>query len=145
MKRNPNQLEFISRISPDGETLILKPNDISPLESFDLLPLSLTNQTYIARGHFGTYIVKPKILYYLKTSGYQGNAYNWWALGSSGYTCDIRKAQKYTYEEVKKIITRDYDITYECEYIDNLLESHKLIIDSQYVNYEIGLDINKLK
>lgn len=30
MKRNPNQLEFISRISPDGETLILNPTDNPP-------------------------------------------------------------------------------------------------------------------
>jgi hypothetical protein len=136
MKRTPNQLEFISSISPDGETLILNPNDISPLESFDLLPLSLTNQTYIARGHFGTYIVKPKTLYYLKTSGYLGNSFYWWKIDCKGYTTDIREAHKFTMDELKQIVTREYDVAYECDYIDNLLEAQKLSIDHQHVDYK---------
>lgn len=150
MKKLAKHLDFISKINPDGTSIVTDSSiehtsDFSENLEYNLTHLSITNKTYIATGFGGTFVVKLKPLYYIKTSGYQGNAYNWWALGSSGYTCDIRKAQKYTYEEIKKIITRDYDIAYECEYIDNLLESHKLIIDSQYVNHEVGLDINKLK
>jgi len=55
--------------------------------------------------------------YYIRNEGYLGNALLWWAKGG-GYTCDISPE----------------DSTYNYKYIDNLTESQKLIIDSQYVD-----------
>lgn len=73
-------------------------------------------------------------MYYIRNEGYLGNALIWWQEGCNGYTCDIRKAHKFTYVEAMEICERPQDTAYECEYIDNLLESHKLIIDCQYVD-----------
>jgi len=73
-------------------------------------------------------------MYYIRNEGFLGNALIWWAEKGNGYTCDIRKAQKYTLDQAEKICERPQDTAYECDYIDNLLESHKLIIDCQYVD-----------
>lgn len=75
-------------------------------------------------------------LYYIQNEGYCGNALFWWGPNSKGYTTDIRKAGKYTYEQAKSICQRDEDHAYPCEYIDGLLEAQKLIIDCQYVSRE---------
>lgn len=40
-------------------------------------------------------------LYYIRNEGYVGNALVWWAENSKGYTTDIRKAGKYTFEEAE--------------------------------------------
>jgi hypothetical protein len=73
-------------------------------------------------------------LFYIRNEGYLGNALIWWGIHSKGYTCDIRKAGKYTKEEAERRCTRDEDTAYSCDYIDNLLEAQKLIIDCQYVS-----------
>ncbi len=67
--------------------------------------------------------------------GYCGNALFWWAKNGKGYTIDIRKAHKYTKEEVMRIIKRPQDTAWPCEYIDGLKKSQKLIIDSQYLDH----------
>lgn len=71
--------------------------------------------------------------YYIRNEGYLGNALLWWAKGG-GYTCDIRKAEMFTEEQAKSICKRPEDSAYNYKYIDNLAESQKLIIDSQYVD-----------
>jgi hypothetical protein len=73
--------------------------------------------------------------YYIRNEGYLGNALIWWKRGG-GYTCDIRQAEMFTEEEAKKICERPEDSAYNFKYIDNLVESQKLIIDSQYVSCE---------
>lgn len=73
-------------------------------------------------------------MYYVRNEGYLGNALIWWKKGCNGYTCDIRDAHKFTEEEAESTCKRPQDTAYDCDYIDNLLESHKLIIDSQYVD-----------
>lgn len=73
-------------------------------------------------------------MYYVRNEGYLGNALMWWKKGCSGYTCDIRDAHKFTEKEAESTCKRPQDTAYDCYYIDNLLESHKLIIDSQYVD-----------
>ncbi len=72
--------------------------------------------------------------YYIRNEGYIGNALVWWKEGNNGYTSDIRQAGKYSLEEVKRICKRAEDTAYKCSYIDNLIHSHKLIIDCQYVD-----------
>lgn len=77
--------------------------------------------------------MKTEKLYYIRNQGYLGNALIWWQEGG-GYTCDIRKAEKFSYEKAEKqCLSRTEDTAYECDYIDNLLIAQKLIIDSQYV------------
>ena len=71
--------------------------------------------------------------YYLRNEGYLGNALLWWKKGG-GYTCDIKQAELFTEEEAKIICKRPEDSAYQQDYIDNLLEAQKLIIDSQYVD-----------
>ena len=73
-------------------------------------------------------------LFYIRNEGYCGNALFWWAENSKGYVTDIRKAGKYTFERAKSICQREEDTAYPVEYIDNLLEAQKLIIDCQYVD-----------
>lgn len=83
-------------------------------------------------------------LYYIRNEGYLGNALIWWQIGGD-YTCDIRKAEKFSYEKAEKqCLSRMQDTAYECDYIDNLLSAQKLIIDSQYVQEDKRL-FNKLK
>ena len=73
-------------------------------------------------------------MYYVRNEGYLGNALIWWKKDRKGYTCDIRDAHKFTKIEVESVCERPEDTAYDCDYIDNLLESHKLIIDCQYVS-----------
>ena len=72
--------------------------------------------------------------YYIRQDGYCGNALYWWPQDSNGYVTDIRKAGKFTKEEAKDICSRESDTAYRVEYIDNLIEGQKLIIDAQYVD-----------
>lgn len=78
-------------------------------------------------------------MYYIRNEGYLGNALIWWAKDRKGYTCDIRNAHKFTKEEAESVCRRPQDTAYECDYIDNLLVSQKLIIDSQYVDNKMQL------
>ena len=78
--------------------------------------------------------LKDVIHYYIRNEGYLGNALIWRSEDGNGYTCDINKAGKFTKDRAMSIcLTRDEDSAYPCDYIDNLLEAKKLIIDSQYV------------
>jgi hypothetical protein len=58
--------------------------------------------------------------YYLQdTRSYVGNCPLWWGLNSSGYTTDLRKAQKYTLEEaMSQHRSRDSDLPWLCSEID---------------------------
>ena len=78
--------------------------------------------------------------YYIRNEGYLGNALLWWRIGG-GYTCDIRSAEKFTLERAENICKRPQDTAYRTDYIDNLLESQKLIIDCQYVSRDQQLFI----
>lgn len=73
-------------------------------------------------------------MYYVRNEGYLGNALLWWKKGCNGYTCDIRDAHKFTFEEAQSICKRPVDTAYECDYIDELIIAQKLIIDCQYVD-----------
>jgi hypothetical protein len=55
---------------------------------------------------------------------------------------DINNAYKFTKEEAESTCKRPQDTAYECDYIDNLLVAHKLIIDSQYVDNKMRLWIS---
>lgn len=72
-------------------------------------------------------------MYYIRNEGYLGNALMWWAKGDRGYTCDIRKAGRFTEQQAKNICKRQEDTAYSCDYIDKLLHAQELIIDGQYV------------
>lgn len=74
--------------------------------------------------------------FYIRKEGYLGNAYIWWKKGGNGYTEDIREAEKFSREQAENLCKRMDFSAYECEYIDNLLEAQKLIIDSQYVDFD---------
>jgi len=76
--------------------------------------------------------------FYIRNEGYLGNALIWWQDGG-GYTFDIKKAEKFTEERAKSICKRPEDSAYKCEYIDNLLEAQKLIVDAQYVDEKARL------
>jgi hypothetical protein len=79
--------------------------------------------------------VSKEKMYYIQ-NGWVGNAILWWAENSNGYTTDFTKAGKYTKEHAKSIIKRPQDVAWECSHVDNCKESHKLIIDGQYLNYK---------
>lgn len=82
-------------------------------------------------------------LYYIQNEGFCGNALFWWGANSRGYVTDIRKAGKYTKEQAERICQREEDHAYPCEYIDNLLEAQKLIIDTQYVDRQQEVKFEK--
>ena len=103
----------------------------------EMLPLSV-RQGSVSGDIFETdeLFVEITDLYYIRNEGYLGNALIWWGKEGNGYTPDILKAEKYTKERAESICKRPQDTAYKCSYIDNLHESHKLIIDSQYVKEE---------
>jgi hypothetical protein len=72
-------------------------------------------------------------LYYIQ-NGWVGNAILWWAIDSKGYTTDLRNAGKYTHEQAQGIIKRPQDIAWECDYVDNCLDAHKLVVDGNYLD-----------
>ena len=78
--------------------------------------------------------MKDKIeLYYIiaKSSGYVGNSPLFWALGGSGFTCHLTKAQLYSKKDAMEIHnSRDTDIPV-AESMINAIAS--LQIDSQYL------------
>lgn len=80
--------------------------------------------------------------YYYIQNGYVGNAICWWAKDSHGYTTDIRNAHKYSKQEAINIcITRKDDRAWPVDYIDNNLQSQKLVIDMQYLNSDLELKL----
>lgn len=88
--------------------------------------------------------------WYYVQNGYVGNAMMWWALDSKGYTTDITKAHKFTYDEAFSILksnekdNRRNEKVWSCDYIDNSEKAKKLIIDSQYLE-DIDNSENQLK
>jgi hypothetical protein len=88
--------------------------------------------------------------WYYVQNGYIGNAMCWWALDSKGYTTDITKAHKFTYDEAFSILksnekdNRRNEKVWSCDYIDNSEKAKKLIIDSQYLE-DIDNSENQLK
>lgn len=61
-------------------------------------------------------------MYYFQDSrGFVGNCSIWWALNGSGYTTDLRKAQKYTLAQaVRQNRFRESDLPWLCSEIDAL-------------------------
>lgn len=79
--------------------------------------------------------------YYIQ-NGYDGNAANWWAKDSGGYTTDIAKAHRYSRQEAINIcITRKEDRAWPCSYIDGNEEAKKCVIDTQYLDNSMLLEI----
>ena len=74
-----------------------------------------------------------KELFYIRTSGYIGNSFIWWAEKSAGYTPDLNRAAKFTRDEAEAICrTRpEQDIAYLCEEVDKSkgIQTH---FDSQF-------------
>lgn len=74
-------------------------------------------------------------LYYIQDkSTYHGNAIVWWGIDNKGYTSDLTKAGKYTKEYINSHTWRSIEAFWPCEYIDNLQEAKKIIVDMQYVD-----------
>lgn len=70
---------------------------------------------------------KEKELYYIRNnSGYVGNSVAWWALNGNGYTCDLKKAQKYTREEALRIVKNrpHQDMAYLASEVEKNIEHH---------------------
>lgn len=88
--------------------------------------------------------------WYYVQNGYVGNAMMWWALDSKGYTTDITKAHKFTYDEAFSILksnekdNRRNEKVWCCDFIDNSEKAKKLIIDMQYLE-DIDNSENQLK
>lgn len=75
--------------------------------------------------------------YYLQNKGFVGNALIWWAKDSRGYTTDIREAHRFSKEEaIKQAKMREEDVAWSCDYIDGIHVGKKLIVDSQYIDYD---------
>jgi hypothetical protein len=72
--------------------------------------------------------------YYVQNikNGYCGNSPYWWGKNSSGYTCDIDKAHRYTKSEIILKFTnkRDEDIIWLAEHVETAIRKH---VDSQYL------------
>ncbi len=64
---------------------------------------------------------------------YVGNAVLWWGLNSSGYTTDLKRAQKYTGAELKQGSWRDTDIIWESEHVETAVREY---VDMQYLDKE---------
>jgi len=84
-------------------------------------------------------------MYYIQNTkqGYIGNSIVFWALNSQGYTAKLEKAQKFTYEEAKKICegNPEKNKAWAVEYIDNnegtaRLTDSQYLDDSQIVNFD---------
>lgn len=73
-------------------------------------------------------------MYYIQ-NGYVGNAISWWAENSNGYTCNFKKAQKYTRQQAKHIISNrpNKDMAWDADYIDNAKKAQIITIDGQYL------------
>lgn len=66
-------------------------------------------------------------LYYIHdtTRGYVGNSMVWWKQGHYGYTCDLRHAHKFTYDEAFQIVHNSEDlVAYAVDEIDSRTEVH---------------------
>lgn len=80
-------------------------------------------------------------LYYIQ-NGYVGNAILWWGIDSKGYTTDLDKAGRYTYDEMVARTKRRRDIGWECEHVDNNLDAKKIVVDAQYLDNDYRFEDN---
>lgn len=75
--------------------------------------------------------------YYIQNTnyGFLGNSIFFWAKGSNGYTAKLENAEKFSYEEAKKICQGDPDKNkaWPVDYIDNN-EGTARVTDSQYLD-----------
>ena len=75
--------------------------------------------------------------YYIQNTqqGFIGNSIVFWALGSRGYTSKLENAEKFTYEEAKKICqgNPEKNKAWAVDYIDNN-EGTARVTDSQYLD-----------
>ena len=74
-------------------------------------------------------------LYYVQnfSQGMVGNSMLWWKHDNCGYVCDVRKAKKFTKEEIDNmtsVIDGDKK-AWPVEMIDDLIQHH---VDFQYCN-----------
>jgi len=74
-------------------------------------------------------------MFYIQARGFVGNSCLWWALGGSGYTTDIEKAQKYTRKEVldRFVKGREHDKIWPVSHVDTVVKKH---VDAQYLDYD---------
>jgi hypothetical protein len=77
--------------------------------------------------------------YYIQNThtGYLGNSIFFWALGLNGYTAKLEQAEKFTYEEAKKICEGDPEKNkaWPVDYIDNNKGTAR-VTDAQYLEKE---------
>lgn len=73
-------------------------------------------------------------MFYIQ-NGYVGNSVLFWALGGSGYTSNVEKAQKYTKEEVlnKFVGGREEDRIWVASHVESKISKH---VDMQYLENE---------
>lgn len=65
-------------------------------------------------------------LYYMQVKGYCGNSLLWWKHGRHGYTCDIKQAHVFNYDEAmgQHRVRPDQDFPWRKAYIDANLQHH---------------------
>lgn len=77
--------------------------------------------------------------YYIqnRAAGFLGNAIMFWARGNRGYTASLENAEKYNYDDAKKICegNPEKNRAWPCEYIDNNKGTTKHT-DYQYLDTE---------
>lgn len=77
--------------------------------------------------------------YYIqnKNQGFLGNSLMFWALGNNGYTAKLTQAQKYSYEEAKKICQGNpsKNKAWPVDYIDNN-KGTTPVTDAQYLDQD---------
>ena len=76
-----------------------------------------------------------EMFYVQDARNYVGNSVLWWGINDSGYVCDIRKAHKYTKEEIIKKFShgRESDIIWNAKHVEGNISYH---IDSQHLTPE---------
>ena len=85
------------------------------------------------------YSLSDDEMYYVQDArNYVGNAVLWWGLNSSGYVCDIHKAQKYTKDEIVKKFGdgRETDIIWPASHVEGAI---KEIVDIQGLKREYSI------
>ena len=89
---------------------------------------------------------QPIMEYYIQNTdaGFIGNAIVFWALNSQGYTAKLENAQKFTFDEAKKICNGNSqkNKAWPVDYIDNN-EGTARLTDSQFLEKENIVDFSK--
>jgi len=78
-------------------------------------------------------------MYYIQDRrNYVGNAVLWWGLGGSGYVTDLKKAQKYTKQEVIEQFARgrDTDVIWIASHVEGAIREY---VDAQGLKREYSL------